>query len=224
MCCSLLTVSQGLTSVSYSTILHNLCPSRSVIPASHGMKSGGAPMSISARLTTKAAAQKCVQVRESTALRMAGEEGDAAAAVGMPEPPVPPVPEKSNLPFYLDPSTRRVGCYLDFTDCCVVSCWKLSWLPHVCENRNCCGYQIHAPCRFLSAIARLVVSAFMFISNHLTGVFHSSSTFLAAVFLHFENLQTCLESGPGVCEWLSDNNLNSTHLVQIYFSLRLSWR
>eukprot|EP00903_Cladosiphon_okamuranus_P009480 g9034.t1 len=42
--------------------------------------------------------------RTSTALTAAGE--DRVAAAGMPEPPVEPVPEKSNLPFYLDPSTR----------------------------------------------------------------------------------------------------------------------
>ncbi|CAM9758797.1 unnamed protein product [Ectocarpus sp. 8 AP-2014] len=44
----------------------------------------------------------------STALRMAGDEGETEVAVGMPKPPVEPMQEKSNLPFFLDPSTRRV--------------------------------------------------------------------------------------------------------------------
>ncbi|CAM9416337.1 unnamed protein product [Ectocarpus sp. 12 AP-2014] len=47
-------------------------------------------------------------VARSTALRMAGDEGETEVAMGMPKPPVEPIQEKSNLPFYLDPSTRRV--------------------------------------------------------------------------------------------------------------------
>ena len=61
-------------------------------------------MARSNALDTPATAATRAQARISTALRAAGEEG--AAAAGMPEPPVEPVPEKSNLPFYLDPSTR----------------------------------------------------------------------------------------------------------------------
>ncbi|CAM9409403.1 unnamed protein product [Ectocarpus sp. 13 AM-2016] len=45
-------------------------------------------------------------VARSTALRMAGDEGETEVAMGMPKPPVEPIQEKSNLPFYLDPSTR----------------------------------------------------------------------------------------------------------------------
>eukprot|EP00752_Nemacystus_decipiens_P006645 g5975.t1 len=54
--------------------------------------------------TAASRTQGQAQPRTSTALRAGGEEG--AAAAGMPEPPVEPMPEKSNLPFYLDPSTR----------------------------------------------------------------------------------------------------------------------
>lgn len=86
------------------TTLHIQCPSRSALRPNHGIKSGAASISMAAR----AAAEKCA--RGSTVLRMAGEEGDAAAAMDVPEPPMPPVPEKSNLPFYLDPSTRSVRC------------------------------------------------------------------------------------------------------------------
>ncbi|CAN0351282.1 unnamed protein product, partial [Ectocarpus sp. 12 AP-2014] len=44
----------------------------------------------------------------STALRMAGDEGETEVSMGMPKPPVEPMQEKSNVPFFLDPSTRRV--------------------------------------------------------------------------------------------------------------------
>ncbi|CAM9661433.1 unnamed protein product, partial [Ectocarpus sp. 12 AP-2014] len=42
----------------------------------------------------------------STALRMAGDEGETEVSMGMPKPPVEPMQEKSNVPFFLDPSTR----------------------------------------------------------------------------------------------------------------------
>ncbi|CAN0158484.1 unnamed protein product [Scytosiphon promiscuus] len=77
---------------------------RSALSTNTGIKSGAVPMSMAAKLTATATAKSCI--RGTTVLRMAGEEGDAAATMGMPEPPVPPVPEESNLPFYLDPSTR----------------------------------------------------------------------------------------------------------------------
>jgi len=68
-----------------------------------GARSSSLPL-VMARATSGAGTGTGAGARTPTALRAAGEDG--AAAAGVPEPPVEPVPEKSNLPFYLDPSTR----------------------------------------------------------------------------------------------------------------------